>query len=189
MYLFVCISKRKFFWIIFCLFVLCVHVFCSLLRFILKVTRLAETLDTGTVNTDFLSLISFGRLWSTAATPSSRSPASTSTWSPLASSSSWTSSSASTGRRWRSQWWKPSCCPQVDNTLRSSTKHFYLRVSKGPSTQRCVMCCKVFNSNCSGCEIVRRLRIGNLESNSGLTLLVVKWNDVKNHQLCNPLFR
>ncbi len=72
---------------------------------------------------------------------------------------------------------------------RSSTKLFYLRVSKGPSTQRCVMCCKVFTSKCSGCEIIRRLRIGNLELNSGLTLLVVKWNHVKNHQLCNPLFR
>ncbi len=189
MYLFVCISKRKSFSIIFvCLY--CVCFFCSLLRFILKVKFLVGTLDTGTVNTDFLSLISFGRLWSTAATPSSRSPASTSTWSPLVSSSSWTSSSASTGRRWRSQWWKLSCCPQVDNTLsRSSTKLFYLGVSKGPSTQRCVMCCKVFTSKCSGCEIIRRLRIGNLESNSGLTLLVVKWNYVKNHQLCNPLFR
>ncbi len=149
-FLFVCISKRKSFSIIFCLFVLCLCVFCSLLRFILKVTLLAGTLDTGTVNTDFLSLISFGRLWSTAATPSSRSPASTSTWSPLVSSSSWTSSSASTGRRWRSQWWKPSCCPQVEN-LRSADPAQSSFISESPrarvhSAVSCAVKCSLPNA-------------------------------------------
>lgn len=57
-----------------------------------------------------------------AATVSSRNPASTSTWSLPASSSSWTSSSVSTGRRWRSRWWKPSCCPQVHCT-QSQIRH------------------------------------------------------------------
>ncbi len=147
MYLFVCISKRKSFSIIFCLFVLCV---CLLFFIAFPFESYTSSGDTGTVNTDFLSLISFGRLWSTAATPSSRSPASTSTWSPLVSSSSWTSSSASTGRRWRSQWWKPSCCPQVEN-LRSADPAQSSFISESPrarvhSAVSCAVKCSLPNA-------------------------------------------